>query len=137
MKDNKILIAGLIGTVVAFILGFVLYGMLLNDFFQSNGGGATGVPREQDEIVWWAMIIGHLAFGMLMALIYGRWANISTAATGAKAGAVIGALIGLVGFIDYGVTNVSNLTAVSVNVIVMAVNTAIIGAAVAWWLGRE
>ena len=137
MKNNKILVAGLIGGIVAFVMGFLLYGMLFNDFFKSNGGSATGVERGQEDIVWWAMVIGHLAFGILIAIIYGRWANISTAATGAKSGAILGALIGLVGFIDYGVTNVSNLSAVCVNVVLMAVNTAIIGAAVAWWLGRR
>ncbi len=137
MNSNKILVAGVIGGVVAFILGYLLYGMALNGFFAENGGTATGVNREPEEMVWWAMIVGHLAFGFLLALIYGRWASISTAVTGAKAGAVIGALMGLIGFIDYGVSNVANLTAVCVNVVVMAVITAIVGAAVAWWLGRK
>ncbi len=137
MKTNKILIAGLVGGIVAFILGWLVYGMALNSFFQSNHGSATGVDRAPEDMVFWAMIIGHLAIGLLLSIIYGRWANISTAATGAKAGAVIGALMGLIGFIDYGVSNVANLTAVCVNVVVMAIITAIIGAAVAWWLGRE
>ena len=137
MKNNKILIAGLIGTVVAFFVGFLTYGMALNDFFESNRGSATGLQRADDEMIWWAMILGHLAFGMLLAIIYGRWANISTIATGAKAGAVLGALLGLIGFIDYAAMNVSNLTATCVNVIVMAIVSAITGAAVAWWLGRD
>ncbi len=137
MNSNKILIAGLIGGIVAFFLGWIVYGMILLDFFQSNGGSATGVSRAPEEMVWWAMILGHLAFGLLIAMIFGRWANISTAATGAKAGAVIGALIGLISFIDYGTSNVANLTAVCVNVVVLAIITAIIGAAVAWWLGRK
>ena len=137
MKDNKILIAGLIGGIVAFLLGWLVYGMMLNGFFQSNHGSATGVDRNPEEMVWWAMIVGHLAIGYLIAIIYGRWANISNPATGAKAGAILGALMGLIGFINYGVSNVANVTATCVNVIATAIITAIVGAAVAWWLGRD
>ncbi len=137
MSTNKIAVAGLIGGIVAFFLGWLVYGMLLTDFFKANGGGATGVDRAPEEMVMWAMIVGHLAFGLLVAIIFGRWASISTPATGAKAGAVLGFLVGLTALIDYGVTNISNLTGVLVNAVVLAVITAIMGAAVAWWLGRD
>ena len=107
MKNNKIVIAGLIGGIVAFILGFLLYGMALSIFFESNQGSATGVNRADGEMVWWAMVVGHLAYGFLIAIIFGRWANISTFVTGAKAGAVIGGLIALAyDMILYGSTNI-------------------------------
>lgn len=137
MNSNKILVAGLIGGIVAFILGWLVYGMALSGFFQANHGSATGVDRAPEEMVFWAMIVGHLAIGYLLAIIYGRWANISTPETGAKAGAVLGALMGLIALIDYGVSNVSNLNAILANVVVEAVILAIVGAAVAWWLGRK
>ncbi len=138
MSTNKILIAGLIGGLAAFILGWLFYGTLLMGFFEKNAGSATGVTRPMEEMVWWAMILGHLAYGYLFALIFGRWANISTLATGAKAGAVIGGLMALTfDMIMYGSTNISNLTAALVDVVVMIVTGAIVGGVVAWWLGRE
>ena len=88
-------------------------------------------------MVWWAMIVGHLALGFLYALIFGRWAGISTFATGAKAGAVIGALISLgYSMILYGTTHVATLTAVSADIIITAVMSAIIGGVVGWYLER-
>ncbi len=138
MSTNKIAVAGLIGGITAFILGFLFYGVLLTDFFAKNGGGATGVERAPEEMVWWAMIIGHLALGFLFAVIYGRWANISTFATGAKAGAVIGLLMGLgYDMIWYGTSNVMNLTATLTDIAVTVIFGAILGGVVAWWLGRD
>ena len=138
MSTNKLLIAGLLGGVTAFILGWLFYGTLLMGFFEKNAGTATGVNRPMEEMVWWAMIVGHLAWGFLFAVIYGRWANISTFVTGAKAGAVIGALLGLgYDMIWYGTSNVMNLTATFVDILVTVVMSALIGGVVAWWLGRK
>lgn len=138
MITNKILFAGLIGGVVAFVLGFLFYGILLSNFFQANMGSATGVMRGETEMLWGAMILGHLALGMLFAIIYGRWANISTFATGAQAGAVIGFLIALAyDMIGLGTTHVMNTTGALADVVVTTINAAIIGGVVGWFLGRN
>ena len=138
METNKILIAGLLGGITAFLLGWLFYGTLLMGFFADNAGAAQGVSREMEDMVWWAMIVGHLAYGYLFALIYGRWASISTFATGAKAGAVIGGLFGLTAdMILYGSTHVTTLTGALVDILVMVVTGAIVGGVVGWWLGRK
>ena len=137
MNTNKILLAGLIGGAVAFLLGFLAYGLICRDFFESNMGSATGVMRGDDEMLWVPMIIGHLAWGLLFALIYGRWANISTFATGAKAGAAIGLLVGLAfDMIQLGSTHMSNLTGALADVAILTVISAVIGGVVGWFLGR-
>lgn len=137
MNTNKILLAGLIGGAVAFLLGFLFYGLLLSEFFASNMGSATGVMRGDEEMQWIPMIVGHIAWGMLFAVIFGRWAGISTFATGAKAGALIGALDGLAfDMIQLGSTHVSNLTGALVDVVVLTVVSAITGGVVGWFFGR-
>ncbi|MBK8968059.1 MAG: hypothetical protein IPM36_15615 [Lewinellaceae bacterium] len=137
MTTNKILLAGLIGGVVAFILGFLFYGMILSDFFVSNMGSATGVIRGDDEMQWGPMIIGHLAYGLLFAVIFGRWANISTFVTGAKAGAVIGFLVSLAhAMIQLGSTHLSNMTGTLADVGVGTLLSAGTAGVVGWFLGR-
>ncbi len=137
MNTNKILLAGLIGGVVAFILGFLFYGLICSEFFASNMGSATGVMRGDDEMQWVPMILGHLAFGLLFAVIFGRWANISTFATGAKAGAVIGLLISLAhGMIQFGSTHLSNLTGTLADIGIATVLSAVTAGVVGWFLGR-
>jgi hypothetical protein len=138
MNTNKILLAGLVGGVVAFILGFLVYGVMLGEFFQSNAGSATGVARGDEEMLWIPMIVGHLAWGFLFSIIYGRWASISTFATGAKTGAVLGLLVSLTqNMISLGSSNIMNTTAALSNVVVVAIISAIVGGTVGWFLGRK
>ncbi len=135
MSTNKILVTGLIAGVVHFFLGFLIWGVLLADFFAANSGKATGVSRE--EPVFWAIIVSSLAFGILLAYIFGKWASISTLATGASAGAVIGLLLGVAyDFMLFGTTHIMNMTGTVVDIIVTVAVYAILGAVVGWLLGR-
>lgn len=137
MNTNKIIVAGLVGGVVAFMLGFLIYGMALESFMAKNAGSATGVMRDQADFQWIPMILGHLSFGLFFAVIFGRWATISTFATGAKAGAVLGFLIGFAyDMINYGSTNLMNLTGAIVDILVGTVIAAIVGGVVGLMLGR-
>ena len=133
MSNNKILLAGLVGAVVAFLLGFIVYGNVLTDFFMENSGSASGVMRGDDEMQWIPMILGHITWGLLFAVI-----NITTFATGAKAGALLGFLIGAsFDLIQLGSTHIPNLTGVIVDIIVMTIISAIVGGVVGWFLGRN
>lgn len=136
MNTNRILLAGIAGGIVFFLLGFLFYGVLLMKFFEANTGTAQGVMK--DEPVWWALIVGNIAYGILLAIIFGRWAGITTLATGARAGAVIGALMALTFNLNtFATTNISTINAVLVDVLVMTVISAIIGGVVALVLGRK
>jgi hypothetical protein len=136
MNTNKIIIGGLIGFVVAFLLGFLFYGVLLSDFFASNAGSATGVNRAEDQMQWIPMIIGHLGLGFLFAVILGRWANISTFSTGAMAGAVIGFLMGTGwDMIMYGSSNIMNMTGTLADIALTTVMSALIAGAIGWYYG--
>jgi len=136
MSNNKILVAGIIGAVTYFILGFLVYDLALSGFYGEHM--VKTCMRGDEETVWWAMIVSHLAWGIFIALIYGRWASISTFATGAKAGAVIGALVSLaINLGQYAMFTNMDLTIALTDVVVGAVLTAIIGGVVGWWLGRK
>ncbi|MBK7476585.1 MAG: hypothetical protein IPI11_11450 [Haliscomenobacter sp.] len=137
MRTNKILLAGLAGGVVYFLLGWLIYGMVLASFMdgQSTPEGMA-VMRPDEGMIFWAMIVGNIAGGMLLAVIFGRWANISTWQTGAMAGAVIAGLMAMsYDFLLYGTTNMMTLTGILVDIVVYAVMGAIAGAVVALVLG--
>lgn len=86
MKTKNFLIAGTIGGIVDFLLGWVFYGMLFVNVFPQ--------PEESPEMMLY-IFLGCLTFGLFVAYIFTQWAQISTASTGAKAGAIIGLFIGL------------------------------------------
>jgi len=134
MNTNKMLLSGVAGGVAFFLLGFLLYGVLLMKFFEANAGTATGVMKEPME--WWALILGNLMWGLLLAVVFARWANISTFVTGLKAGAIIGLLVGLsFDLTMYGTANLSNLTGMIADVVVFTAMSAVAGGIVGLVLG--
>ncbi len=138
MKTNKILLAALAGGVTYFILGWLVYGIALKGFMETHMAAGNAIARPEAEMVWWALILGNLAFGLLFALIFGRWASISTLATGAKAGAVIGLIMTIAwDFMMYSMYTISDITGIIVDIIVATVLFAIVGAVVAWVLGYK
>jgi hypothetical protein len=83
MNVKNFLLAGLAGGITDFLLGWVFYGMLFHEYF----GGA------EPNLTF--IFAGCMTFGFLISYVYNKWANISTLMTGAKGGAVLGLIIGL------------------------------------------
>jgi len=138
MTIKKLIIGTLIGTAASFVFGFLIYAIAFSDFFASNVGSATGVMKSDEEMAWIPMFLGHFSFGLLIALIYGRWANIKTLANGAKTGAVIGLLFAAThDFINLATANVMNTTGALGDIAASALITAITGGAVGWYFGRD
>lgn len=134
--NTKVLLAALAGGVTSFLLGWVFYGILLGDFFAANIGTATGVMKDEASMGWVPLIVGNLATGLLFALIYSRWAGITTFKTGAIGGAWVGFLVALsYDMVSLGTANIMNSTAAMVDPLVAAVMSAIIGGVVGLALG--
>ena len=131
MNTQKFLVSGIIGGIVSFFAGYLIYGLLLMDFFTTNAGTATGVMKAQADFAWWALIAGCIFQGLMLSYIFNKWANINTLGAGASAGAVIGLLM-TAGFdlMMFATTNMSTLTGTVVDIIAGTVLGAITGAAV-------
>ena len=131
MKTNKILLGGIVGSVLFFLLGWVIYGILLKDFMASNYN--QSVYRPTEDTIWWAMIASNLGWGFILSFVL-NWANVTNALSGAKLAAIIGFLLAV--SVDLGfyamTTMITNLTAVLVDIIVYIVMSGIIGATVGW-----
>lgn len=134
--NTKVLLAAFVGGVTSFLLGWVFYGILLADFFAANVGTATGVMKDDTAMGWIPLIVGNLTTGLLYAMIFSRWAGITTFKTGAIGGAWVGFLIGLsYDMTALGTTNIMNTTAALVDPLVWAAISAIAGGMVGWALG--
>ncbi len=136
--NTKTIIAAVLGGICSFLLGGFIYGMLLKDTMAGLMGSATGVMRSDSEMVLWAMILGNLIIGYLVAYIFSTWAGITTFMGGLTAGATIGALF-TVGydFIAYGTTNMMQLNGVFLDIVVNIIIWGISSGVVGWWLGRS
>lgn len=135
MISTKAMTAGLLGGVAAFIMGGFFFGFLLKDFMAN--AMTADISRADEDIVWWAMILGHLCLGFLFAFIYEKLTTIRSFTKGASAGAVIGLLAGgIFNFIDYGAQNTMTLSGELVDLVVIGFVSAMVGGLVAYWLGR-
>ncbi len=135
MDTKRFVIGTLAGGITMYLVGYLIWALAFADFFAANAGSATGVARETGLV--WAVVLGHLSLAALVTLAVGRRAGSSTIVDGFKIGAIVGFLVWFgVDFIDYGLTNVSNLTATIADPLLEIVRTGIGGAVIAAVLGR-
>ena len=130
---RKIVIAIVAGGIVYFLLGTLIYVVLLGGFYEANLGSATGVLRELP--VMWALIGSQLGLAALVTWVFVH-AGVKSASDGLKAGAIFGFLFGLAISLDlYSVTNWSNVTVALIEPFVTGVRIAAGGAVIGWVLG--
>ena len=129
MTLQRLALGTVVGGLVLFLLGYLVYGVLFASFFATNVGTATGVTREPFNFV--ALLLGQLAFAAILTMIF-NWSAVRSASQGAK----IGALAGLLFFLGidltlYATTNVQNLAASLVDALLAALLFAVSGAVIA------
>jgi len=81
MNTKSFFLSGIAGTIVCFLLGFLFYGLIFTD-----------LHAEDAEPSMLFIFLGCLFYAFAFALIFSRWAHISTFDSGAKAGFLIGLL---------------------------------------------
>ncbi len=119
MNTKTFIVAGLVGGIVDWRLGWLFYGIILSDYF----------PQPNDTMKTMVCIFaGCMAFGFFMSYIFNKWAQISTASTGLKAGAVIGFFMGSIANL-FDVAFVSGITykMFTIDLLVSIVLAALVG----------
>jgi hypothetical protein len=135
MDIKKLLTGGIVGGILFFGLGYLIYGNLLAGFMQKHPGTATGVDRAMEDIQFLYLAIGNLAMGFLLAYIFVK-SNVSSLGGGLVTGGVVGALVS-VGFncVMYATTHVTSKTAMAADVAAFTVMCAIVGAVLGMIMG--
>ncbi|MDP1727836.1 MAG: hypothetical protein Q8M15_13710 [Bacteroidota bacterium] len=130
MNLNKILLGGVVGGVLYFLLGWLFYGVLAADYYAANTNQCMMKPMEQMNML--AMILSNLAGGFLVAVIL-DWAKAADMMAGAKIAGIAGLLMCLsfdLSFYSMS-TMYSNITVLIIDVIAWSVMTAVVGGVVA------
>ncbi len=130
MDAKRLAIATIVGGVVLYAVGYLIFSLAFAGFYAANAGPATGVDRTAPLI--WAVALGSLAYAALIAYALGNRAGAPSLGEGAKVGAIVGFLLWFTtDFIIYGVTNVATLTRTIVDPLLEAVRGGIAGAVIA------
>ena len=126
---TKQLTGTIVGGVVLYGLGYLMFSRAFAAFYAANAGSATGVDRSPELV--WAVALGCLAYAALITFALGSRGALSIT-QGALVGAIVGFLIWFTAdFTLYGVTNISNLTRTMVDPLLEIVRGSISGAVIA------
>ena len=93
--NTKVLLAALAAGVASFLLGWLIYGVLLHSFMESHmTAGALALNKKMENFNWLGMVIANLAWGLLLAWSLSRM-GVTTAMGGLVPGATIGVLVAI------------------------------------------
>ena len=83
----RVLAATVAGGITYFILGFVIWGLFLEDAMRPHMNVYPGLMNVVP--IWAPLILANLVTAFLLAYILDNWAQVRTFGGGAKAGAII------------------------------------------------
>ena len=130
----KLILSTIIGGVVFFILGWILYGALFMDFFAKNYGP---IMRTPEDYKLWAIIVGGFVEAFFLAWVYPKG---YAGGSPAKEGLMFGLLIGLLMSVPYvffmWASHPVTYTAVIVDAIIMLIMTIIVGLVIGLVYGK-
>jgi len=133
--NTKTIIAAGAGAITAYLLGWLLWGILLEDYYTNNMVQYAGLMKEPPLL--WLVFIANLATAFLFAWLFSRM-NVRTFAGGFQAGAIIAVLYALSNsLMYYAFMNWYQTPAViGVDLLVNAVYGGLVGSVIALMLGR-
>ena len=91
---TRVLAATVAGGIAFFILGFIIYGLILDPMvMKPNMITYPGLMNETP--VWAPLVLANFVSAFLLAYIFDKWATISTFVGGLQGGAIVWFLISL------------------------------------------
>ncbi|MDE3211947.1 MAG: DUF1761 domain-containing protein [Bacteroidota bacterium] len=135
MNAKKFFVGGIAAGVVYFFLGYLFYGILFMDFFSKNAGTASGVAKSMDQMVWWALILGNLMTGFLLAFVFEK-AKTRSFGSGLWMGAWVGLFTAAsYDLVSFGTSNLMNIRGVVADIALFTIMSAVSGAILGWIMG--
>jgi hypothetical protein len=133
--NSKLLVAGLVSGVAGFLLGWLVYGMLLMDFMAAHTTVYAGLMKEPPFVP--GIFISNLCWGLLFAYIFQKWANITDFGGGFSAGLIITFLMSLsIDVFQFSFMNLGDTTMYAVDVVVGTLMGGVMGGAAGMVLGK-
>jgi len=132
MSSKKFLAGGIAGGIAYFLLGYLVFGVLLADFMKTHSNSTAGVYRTMEDMIWWSMVVGNLAFGFLLSYVIGK-AGAHSVSGGFKTGLITGLLYSITSnCIMYALANLVDTTGLVVDIATSAILGGVLGAIIGW-----
>jgi hypothetical protein len=92
---TRVLAATVAGGITFFVLGFLLYGLVLDPMVMKPNMNPDAVKLMNDPPIWIPLVLANFVSAFLLAYIFDKWAGIKTFRGGLQGGAVVWFLIAL------------------------------------------
>jgi len=136
MTTGRFVTATLVGGIVLFFLGFLIWGLAFMGFFEAHAGSATGVAKDPPRFL--LILVSQFVWAGLLTLVIGTWARVSGFGPAFRVAAVVGLLSSLsFDLMMYATTNLSDLTATLIDPLLGTVWTGIGGGVIGIVLARS
>ena len=132
----KILRGTIFGGIAYFLLGWLVYGILLMDFSATNYNQCLN--RPDGIIIWWALIASNLVLALFLTLFL-KGSGAKSLLDGLKTGALFGLLMSLMlGLSYYSMTTMyNNFTGLIVDVVISVAVMAVVGLVIVLLWGKN
>jgi hypothetical protein len=130
---KKILLSTLAGAVTAFFLGWVVFGLLLMDFYTSNTTVYEGLLKGSPNM--FTISLGCVLQAFLVSWVYAGFSGRKSVAGGAMTGAILGLLVSAMSDLNFfGSYNLYTPTLLAADVVVNGIYAAGVGAVIGFVL---
>jgi len=136
MSIKNLIIGGIVGGIVLFLLGFLVYGKLLGHFFMTHHALPEPGYVYRTEMMLGYIFLANVCAGLLLTFVLLK-ANVKSILEGITIAAVIGFLMsGSIDNVSYATTVLMSKKAILVDMAAYTVLTAITGAVIAFVLSK-
>jgi hypothetical protein len=91
--STKAIIAAVVGAIAYFLLGWLVYGLLLMDYYTAHTIHYEGLMKSDMNLP--ILFLDNLSWAFLLSFIFDRWAGIRTFKGGLFGGLIIAFFAGL------------------------------------------
>lgn len=133
----RVLISTLAGTVVYFLVGWLVFERLLGKYMAGNTTAIQGFKKTAEETSMSMLLVSCAAYALLLSIVFEYWANVRTLNAGIALGAITGILVAVMtNSYWYSSTNFFNsLAPLVVDVAAAGLTVGIMGGTIGWLLG--
>lgn len=132
----KFLTGTIVGGIVLYLTGFLVFGILLAEYSKANMAQYPGLMKDPPEHI--SLFLFNLVYAGLLTLVFVKWGGIKNVVSGMSAGAMIMFLVALGNDLQYiaFMNFFTGFAPAAVDVIATTALGAIMGGAIGFVLGK-
>jgi hypothetical protein len=92
MTPQRFIVATVVGGLVLFVVGYLIWGLGLMGYFEAQSIGPEGMTKTEEEMSLPLIFLSNLIYGAFLTLTVGVWAGKRSFGPGFTAGLLVGLL---------------------------------------------